>query len=608
MGLRTQRQSAERKPIAGSCRWLLAQLVLAVVLCQPQAGADPAAYLHSISPSVFRFVNALPLPEADLASAAAAIAELNVVEQQASAQTTPAPPDGAIRIGGEQASWYVLHQIGHQLAYALLPQRLRGLYWHPSQCPDLMGAVRLLDTEPAQPYDDFSETAAYFFVIAFAGFQRTEGEAVDAALVALMETLTSPAYATVRATSPVMSQLAGLCQLYGELLSAEPARAYADFLQTIVAHSRRSPALPLPARTMQQWLLARQLYGGLPGTTLAASVTQMAAQLSLEQETGPCLLTYDPAASLDLSLNGTAIAGGRSMSLEVGDRLRTGAGLSLLQMAGPTMVLLGPELSCELRSAAELYVAEGQLLVEGPAVISTPTCRFQVAAASVAVRVNLAGETTLGVISGRAGLEREGKDTVTVAAGETVTVMADQRLLGPGRAAPLQVAFALPLGNADIAAGPPTPTGISDTAAGQIPPVEPPIIVSASAQPPAAPTAPAAGTWQVHAPDLLPEIVLCRGVDDKNRPYGVSAAFPADIERICLYVSLDFGAVARQLQIRWRHGPKTLSGRIIRAKGSRQILNSLSCGSQGSFAPGEYEVTVSIDDRPGATLKFTIGE
>ncbi len=603
-----QRQCGDRKHVAGSPLWLLAQLALAMVLLQQQAGADQAAYLQSITPSVIRFVNELPLSDADVSFAAEAISKLSVVQQQAGLRTTPPPAGGVVSIGVNESNLHVLHQIGHHVTYALLPERLRGLYWHPSQCADLMEATALQDAGPTRAYDDFSEAAAYFFVITFASFQRAGGEAVEPGVAALMERLTSPDYATVRSTSSVMRQLAALCRLYGELLISDPPRVYADFFQTVLAHSRRSAALPLPARTMQQWLLARQLYGGLPGTTLAASVTEIAAQFTHDQDTGPHLLTYDPAATLAVSVNGLPADGSRSMSVNVGDRLRTDESLSLLKLARPTAALLGPGLSCELRRPAELHVEKGQLLVEGPAVISTPTCTFHLAAASVAVRVNLAGETTIGVISGNIHLQRQHAQVVDMAAGETVTVMADRRLLGPGRAAPMQVAFALPLGGAYVATGPPVAAEIPDLASTQIPTAEPPIIVSSSEQQQEAAAAPASGTWQVHAPDLLPEIVLCRGVDGKNRPYGVAASFPSDIRRICLYVGLDFGTVARQLRVRWRRGPKTLSGRIIRAKGKRQILNTLTCGAEGSFAPGEYEVTVSIDERPGATLRFTVGE
>ncbi|HCU34229.1 MAG TPA: hypothetical protein DGT21_01935 [Armatimonadetes bacterium] len=313
---------------------------------------------------------------------------------------------------------------------------------------------------------------------------------------------------------------------------------------------------------------------------------------------------------LDTTVNGTA-SPARAIRLRTGDRLRTGAALGLLELAAPTTALLGSDVRCELRGPAELLIEQGQLFADGPCVLTTPVCVCTTGAGGTAVSVNIVGETTIGIVSGAASVTPKHAVAVALSAGQTLTVLADGSLLGPSRADPLEVAYLLPLGGAEIAIGP--------VGGAELPPVGP------GTQPPTSETGPGAtpeqpsaetptaspdmarsDLWRIHTPDLLPEAVLCAGVDTENNPRGVSTVFPPDAPGVSLLLDLDLGSKERQVKVRWAHGDKTLSGRIIRANGKRRILNSLRCGSGMTFPTGEYQVEVIIDDRPAATLIFFI--
>ncbi len=595
------------------CSGLAVALAIGMALpCRGDTGP-----LHRLAPDVLSFVHALPIPPERIADAAAAIALISAVAPQGGAPT-PHPATRQIAADATTPPLSVLHQYGHHAFYHLLPANVQPLYWHPTRCDDLRALLPTLDAlQPgpgAAPWgeaadamvadvaeDDFSEAAADFFVICFAAYQSARGDAVDAEVLSLQSMALAPTQPGMSAPPPAVRILTTLCSLYGQLLRSDPGLAYVDFVQSVLAYRSRSAGLPMPARTMEQWLLSRALYGGMPGVSLSAMPPPVQADTA-----APRLVSYRPSMLLDAYVNATG-GPARATSLNVGDRLRTGAALGLLELARPTIALLGSDVRCELRGPAELLVEQGQLFLDGPCVINTPVCACTTGAGGTAISVNLAGETTIGIVSGAASVTPGQAAAVALAAGQTLTVLADGSLLGPSRADPLEVAYLLPLGGAEIAIGP--------VGSAELPPVGPGVQPPASGTGPDRPSAqmPSASPdmarsdlWRIHTPDLLPEAVLCTGVDGQNNPRGVSTVFPPDAAGVSLLLNLDLGAKERQVRVRWVHGDKTLSGRIIRANGKRRILNSLRCGSGMTFPTGEYHVEITIDDRPAANLIFFI--
>ena len=313
-----------------------------------------------------------------------------------------------------------------------------------------------------------------------------------------------------------------------------------------------------------------------------------------------CLLACDPAAGLDVTVNGERVHGVQTKAVAAGDRIGTRDRACLLRFSPATRGMLGPHADCELMGPDEMKVTVGQVYVEGPATVFTPMCRVHVGPGAVAVRVNLAGEVTVGAISGAATVS-VGAREVSVPENEAVTVMADKSVFGPGNADPLQVVYSLPLNSSSGPAH--GDAGSRAPSSGGVPPaVEP--------QPEQqAPVATTSGEhWDVHTPALVRQAVLCRGVDHNNHPVGIASDFPSSVRRICLYLRLDFGSTPHQVRIRWSRGSRQLTGRIVRASGHREMLNSLSAREGRAFSPGDYQVTVSIDDQPAATLDFTVRE
>lgn len=575
------------------------------------------AVLQPLASDVLSFVHAIPLSSERTTDAAAAIALISAVPPpQARA---PHPATRQIAADETTPPLHILHQYGHHLFYHLLPDNVQPLYWHPTRCVDLRMLLPSADTLQPGPSaalpsgaaleaadgideDDFGEAAAWFFTICFAQYQRARGVMVDAEVASLLAALPAAMHPGMPQPAPAVAHLAALCGLYGPLLLTDPGLAYADFVQGALSNRSRSAGLPMPARTMGQWLLSRALYGGMPGVSLEAVPAGVQTATVL-----PRIVSYRPLLALDVAINGTPRPG-RALALRAGDRLRTGAALGLLELAAPTAALLGSDLKCEIRGPAELLVEQGQLFIEGPCVIKTPVCACTTGAGGTAISVNMVGETTIGIVSGTASVTPGQSAPVALVAGQTLTVLADGSLLGPARADPLQVAYLLPLGGAQIAVGPVSGAELPITAPGGQPPAASgtgPDQPSAQT-PPATPDMARSDLWRIHTPDLLPEAVLCTSVDTENNPRGVSTVFSPDVAGVSLLLGLDLGAKERQVKVRWTHGDRTLSGRIICANGKRRILNSLRCGSGTTFPTGEYQVEVTIDERPAATLIFFI--
>lgn len=594
-------------------------VALAIGMALPSRGdTDP---LHRLAPDVLSFVHALPLAPERTGDAAAAIALVSAGAPQGG-PSTPHPATRQIAADAATQPLSVLHQYGHHVFYQLLPANVQPLYWHPTRCDDLRALLPAADALQPGPgaetwseaadgvgagiaEDDFSEAAAGFFVICLAQYQTARGVAVDPDVLSLQSMALAPMQPGMPGPPPAVGILTTLCSLYAQLLRSDPGLAYADFIQSVLAHRSRSAGLPMPARTASQWLLSRALYGGMPGVSLGAMPALVDA------DTVPRVVSYRPSMPLDTAVNGISNAA-RAIRLRNGDRLRTGAALGLLELAAPTTALLGSDVRCELRGPAEVFIEQGQLFADGPCVINTPVCACTTGAGGTAMSVNIVGETTIGIVSGAASVTpKHAAAAVTLSAGQTLTVLADGSLLGPSRADPLEVAYLLPLGGAEIAVGP--------VGGAELPPVGP------GTQPPASETGPGAtpeqpsaetptaspdmarsDLWRIHTPDLLPEAVLCAGVDTENNPRGVSTVFPPDAPGVSLLLDLDLGSKERQVKVRWARGDKTLSGRIIRANGKRRVLNSLRCSSGTTFPIGEYQVEITIDDRPAATLIFFI--
>jgi hypothetical protein len=504
-------------------------------------------------------------------------------------------PDG-------DGEWELLHQIGHHVFWAMLPQSLRELYWQPLRCAQ--GQDESVWEEQAERiYDVFSEASADFFAVTWAAQERLKDGALDPATAEKLDEVMRPQ--GDGDLSDVQAQVQALCALYADLLASEPAEAWANFHATVVAYSRQSAALPRPARTMDEWLEARQLNGDTLGLRLLDEQALAALQATSASPPEPHLMAYHPVQTLSATVNDSAYDQ-RARRISAGDQIRTEGGLSLLLPTTSTSILLGPSTAVMFRSTAEVEITRGQAFLTGTGTVSTPVCQLNVADGQLTVRVSHIGETTVGSAGGTVWLIPKAAASTDLPVGSVATVLQDGSLVGPGQADPLQVAYWLPL-------QPPDPDWTS-ALANAFPETLPlhtmfgrtasaDTVLSSTRKPAELPTIDA---WQILQPDAVTEAVLCSDLDGDNRPVGVSATYRANANRIYLALLFNLGASDRRIDIQWRYGDQELTSRTAVASGRRQIVNSLSYGSDRTFAPGDYSVTVSIDGRVAATLPFLV--
>ncbi len=562
----------------GTSWWLLLGVFAGIFWSAGQAAGQTSATYDRLCLSIQRFVCELPASDADHQ---AALETLSVL------QTTPASDlSGTVahpirrRLSTTGSSEYrLLHEIGHHLHYWLLPSHFRPLYWPPNNCFD-PSASRPEHSAEAQ-YDEFSEGAADLFVACFAGYCQVHGIPLGSECVSVLEKAVSGGEG---------SSVAGL---YGEAIRRKPVQVYADFLQATIAHSRRKGYLALPARTTREWVLARQMYGGLPGLRLSGVPGGVPPQ-------SDHILLLHPGGAFEGTLNDRPV-GPRAVRLQINDRIELASRPALVVLdSGRTTVAVGPHTRLTMQNSGHLRIKAGQALSDGPVTLSSNSCRASSTGSAMAIEVNAAGEMTVGALEGTVTVQPQGGRETSLAAGMVISVPKYGEPIGPGSANPREVAYSLP----ELA--PITPqTQLTDLPGPMPPPSQ--AQQTEDEEPPAHQEVAAdEDEWAVFKPRLLPQVVLCRGVNGDKEPTGISRVFDADAGVIALFIHFDFGEIDRDLNIKWIRDGRMLTGRKMRGRGSRKFVYNLRTKPNRTFVPGEYEVHLEIDGDPAAILGFTV--
>lgn len=549
---------------------------IAIMLWSCPTVADTAGRLDRLSSGLVRFVCEIPAPDADHAAALEMLDSLDV--DPSWTQSDAAIHPSRMRLApGISSDLALLHRVGHHLHYRLLPEPMRRYYWYPSECdPTDTG------TDPSRAYDRFAGDAAGLFVACFVAYSRVRGFEIrgpDETRMSGMQT-------------SLLRKHSGLAAAYGEAVRKRPTQVYGDFLQATIAYRRRCTVLNLPARTMCQWQLARQMYGGLPGVAMTVQpVPGVVAPVDH-------LLPLQPGGGLDATINGQAPAS-EAVALSAGDRVELGDRAALVQLdQGHASVVVGAHSRLIRQAETGLEIIAGQVLAAGPVVLDGRSWQVHTTGGVTALQVNVAGELTIGAVrEGATVLHKAGQTYVP--AGQVMIVPAAGPVLGPGPATPMEVVYDLP----DLT---PAKKQQALTHLPDPPPQPQPSPPSADSPQEGHQVAAEPEEWVIFKPKLLPEVVLCHGIGQDNDPEGISKVFAADAGLIVLFVRFDFGHSERVLDIEWTRDGRVLTGRSITAKGQRKFANNLRARAHQNFAPGEYVVKLAVDGEPAAELGFTV--
>ncbi len=195
-------------------------------------------------------------------------------------------------------------------------------------------------------------------------------------------------------------------------------------------------------------------------------------------------------------------------------------------------------------------------------------------------------------------------------------------LLAQGIAAPPAAGAVTPPGEAALTppaggttAPPPTPTG--GTPSTTPPPTSgtpsttpPPTSGTPSTTPP--PTVfPGGGETQpppmpLAANSVVKEAVLCQGVDEDNKPEGITNTFPADTVKIGLYLRMTNAPGNTEITLEWSRGERLLQRRLLLVSGSRRLITYIYAARAAHLRAGSYAVEIKEDDRLVARLPFVI--
>ena len=108
------------------------------------------------------------------------------------------------------------------------------------------------------------------------------------------------------------------------------------------------------------------------------------------------------------------------------------------------------------------------------------------------------------------------------------------------------------------------------------------------------------------ANSVVKEAVLCQGVDEDNKPEGITNTFPADTVKVGLYLRMTDAPANTEITLEWSREERLLQRRILLVSGSRRLITYIYAARAAHLRAGSYAVEIKEDNRLVARLLFTI--
>ncbi len=400
-----------------------------------------------------------------------------------------------------------------------------------------------------------------------------------------------------------------LRELYRDEFTADRASGATVFGQVLrMAEAWKSESWLLrwvPARTITEWVAMKRKHAPVPG--LDALVQKYGLT---EGATGRVLLpTGSTATPVRAAISGTAYTLlGDNAVLDVPDgqtvTMLEGRGLVLIETMGQPgvyrRVFLDERTTVRFEAGNRLTVEAGRVIVDGQMTITHGTITVNPTGTTVMVEVDATGATTVTVIEGSAQVTTP-VGAVTLSAAQQVAVSADGR---PGATQSIAVAAVM-----DAALGS-AGTGGGQAAAGSG--------QTTGGGPTGATTGGATGggttTGQAQGMEPIPlakdsaikQAVICLGFDERSRLRGVQEVFPADTEKVALFLAIEDARPNAEIQITWYHEGKIIGRNLLIVSGDKKSISYIYAAGRRWLWPGAYAVELRENGRLVGRLIFRV--
>lgn len=351
----------------------------------------------------------------------------------------------------------------------------------------------------------------------------------------------------------------------------------------------------VPARTITEWVAMKRKHAPVP--ELDALVQKYGLTTGA---TGRVLLpTGSTATPVRATIGGTAYTLlGDNAVLDVSDgqtvTMLEGQGLVLIEVMGqPGMyrrVFLDERTTVRFDAGDRLTVEAGRVIVDGQITITHGTLTVRPTGTTVMVEVDATGTTTVTVVEGSAQVTTP-VGSVTLSAAQQVAVGADGRAGAPQTVAVAAAVDAV-LGSAGTGggqvvagAGQTTGGGPIGTTTGQAQGMKPMPLAGDSA---------------------IKQAVICLGFDERSRLRGVQEVFPANTEKVALFLAIEDARPNSEIQITWYHEDKIIGRNLLIVSGDKKNISYIYAAGRQWLWPGAYAVELRENGRLVGRLIFRV--
>jgi len=102
------------------------------------------------------------------------------------------------------------------------------------------------------------------------------------------------------------------------------------------------------------------------------------------------------------------------------------------------------------------------------------------------------------------------------------------------------------------------------------------------------------------------QAVICLGFDDRSGLRGVQDVFPADTEKVALYIEIEDARPNTEVQITWLHETKILRRHLLLVSGDKRTMQYMYAANRPTLWLGPYSVEIKENGELVGRLLFRV--